>query len=70
MNVSGKEFTKNIYQGSAPLCQLDSLFLTSHLILEEDLCLCEQMDSSRSTHLAVAVEIELPFAILPTKFQI
>lgn len=52
------------------LCQLDSLFLTSRLILEEDLCLCEQMVSSRSTHLALAVEIELLLAILPTKFQI
>lgn len=56
-------------QDSDLLCQLDSLFLTSHLTLKEDLCLSEQMDSNRSTHLALAVEIGL-LAILPTKFQI
>lgn len=47
------------HQNSAPLHLLDFLFLQSHLILEEELCLCKQMDSSRSTHKAFAVQIEL-----------
>lgn len=47
------------HQNSAPLHLLDFLFLQSHLILEEELCLCKQMDSSRSTHKAFAVQIAL-----------